>query len=138
VKNRLFILVLFPMLLISTRAQAEMIQGRVTALEQEEDVVILHIHRDDAAPDEELTIQAAGPLPPCVQKGKVIRAWGDFSQDKKIFTATDVRGPGPRFTADTTGARSRLHHFSSHRGSVARQHQRPYKRHHRSRRRHRR
>jgi len=123
------------MLLISAPVQAEMIQGRVTSLEQGEDVMILHIQRDDAALDKELTIRATGPLPPCVREGNVIRAWGDFSQDKKIFTATDVRGPGPKFTADTTGARSRLHHFSSRRGSVGHQHHRPYKRRHRSRRR---
>ena len=137
-RNKLFIIIVFFMLLISARVRAEMIQGQVTSLEQGEDVMILHIHRDDATLDEELTIRAAGPLPPCVQEGNVIRAWGDFSPDKKIFSATDVRGPGPKFTADTTGARSRLHHFSSRRGSGGSHHHRPYKRRHKQRRIHRR
>ena len=136
--NRLLVLAVFSMLMISAHVHAEMIQGQVTSLEQKEDMVILHIHQNDAAPDEELTVQAAAPLPPCIRRGNVIRAWGDFSQDKKIFTATDIRGPGPRFTADTTGARSRLHHFSSRRGSGGSHHHRPYKQRHKQRRRHRR
>ncbi len=55
-------------------------------------------------------------FPGCVQPGKTIRVWGNFSDrddgddrpQNNLFLATDIRGPGNHFFHDPTGVRSRL------------------------------
>lgn len=137
VNFRAAITFMFFMFLFSDPVQAEMVKGTIVSLQQKENMVTMHLKRDDIYA-QSLTVQAAVPLPLCAQKGNVVRIWGTFSANQKLFIASDVRGPGPRYTTDTTGARSRLHHFISTRKSVGRNHHQTTKRRHMSRRRRRR
>lgn len=137
VPARSCIILILTMLLFSDPARAEMIKGEIISLQHQENTVTLHLKQHDTD-EQPLKIEATTPLPDCVQEGNIVRVWGDFSTDKTTFIATDVRGSGPRFSTDSTGVRSRLHHYNVAGKSFDHQTRHPARRHSSSRRNHRR
>ncbi|MCP4107410.1 MAG: hypothetical protein GY749_18005 [Desulfobacteraceae bacterium] len=117
-RQSLFILIFISYLAAIPCMAEEFLMGTVTSLDKENGKMTIQPDTADVknaksetnTPDKITVMFESENLPGCVEKGKIIRVWGDYVKEKtKTLKAKTIKGAGFRgHENDPTGVRCRL------------------------------